>query len=247
MRLLLLSLLAIIVACKNNDAVNNPPEFIRPIPVKIPQTDTINKVLSTNVDFYTDSVFHGHRKLLAYYFKKYCADLPCSPIGVYQDKNEIKKYFEGVKYIGSIKNKRDSVFVLNPIVLCAYKGEEYSDGQAYYFTDSSLPRLQTDSYCCHPENLFTVGDINEDGISEIGIYYSGCASRYKLLKVYTLKNNLWKEIGSCIYDLSFANQNRPFKDYVKKTAKNTFEMLEITDLPKNNTKKGKPNWLHFSM
>lgn len=211
------------------------------------ETDTADKVLSTDIDFYTDSVFHGNRKMLTFYFKKYCADLPCSPIGMYQDKKDVTDYFEGIKYVGSIKNVRDSVFVLNPIILCPYEDEDTFDGQAYYFTDTSLPRLQTNSYCCHPENLFTVGDIDEDGISEIGIYYSSCASRFKELQVYTLKNSIWKKIGTCTYDLAYAEENKPYRDYIKKTGKNKFIMLEITDSPKDKSKMGKPNWLPFSM
>jgi hypothetical protein len=75
------------------------------------------------------------------------------------------------------------------------------EGDAYYFTDTSLPRLETESGCCHPQSLFLVGDIDEDGIQEIGQYFSSCASRYKSLYVYSLKNNTWKEVGHSTFDL----------------------------------------------
>lgn len=208
-----------------------------------------NEVLSTDLDFFSDSLLHGHRDALKYYFKKYCGDLPCSPIGVHYDKKETKERFEGVKFIGDINHNeiKDSVFVLEPLVLCQFEDEKSFDGQAYYFTDIALPRLQTDSYCCHPENIFTVGDIDEDGISEIGQYYSSCSSRYKSLYVYSLKNKKWKEIGHCVYDLMHADEKKPYKDFIKKTEKNKFQMLEITDLSDDKTKIGKPNWLLFSM
>jgi hypothetical protein len=249
MKTVLIVIALMAVSCKDNDAVWTPPIQMK-LPEQVVKKDAkplVNEVLSTDVNFYSDSVFKGHKKMLQYYFKKYCRDLPCSPMGMYQDKKDIKEYFEGIKYIGRVKNKKDSVFVLNPIIYCQIKGEDDMMGKAYYFTDTSLPRLQTDSNCCHPENLFPVGDIDEDGVAEVGLYYSSCSSRYKSLRVYTLKNNNWKKVGECVYDLMYHNETDDYKPYIKKTGKSTFKMLEITDITEDTTRIGKPNWIKFSI
>lgn len=158
------------------------------------------------------------------------------------NESSFLKDFEGIKEIGDLNydKKIDSVFVLPALNLC-------ENGQSYYFSDTKLPRLSTESNCCHPENVFFVGDIDEDGVSEIGQYFSSCASRYKSLYVYSLKDNLWKEVGHCVYDLNFSGEKENYDNYVKKTGKGAFEMLEITDLTKDKSKIGKKNWLKFKM
>jgi hypothetical protein len=202
--------------------------------------DTFNTVKATDYNFLADSIFHGHKALLKYYVNKYFID---TCVAERFPKDDIKEEFEGLMYIGKIRNNkiRDSVFVLNPLSYCD------SDGQCYYFTDTSLPRLQTDSYCCHPENIFLVGDIDEDGVSEIGQYTSSCASHYKALLVWTLKNNEWKQVGSSVFDQHYMTYDLPYSTYVKKISKGKFEMLEITDLTDDSTKIGKRNWRKFSM
>ena len=215
-------------------------------------TDTTidpNKVKSNDYLFFSDSVLHGYKSVLKYYFIKYGSDTTCSSYWHFYDKKEIKEEFEGLHYIGYIKNNltKNFVFVLKPLNYCKQDGEKDFDGQAYYFTDTTLPRLQTDSYCCHPSNIFLVADIDEDGISEIGQYYSSCASHYKFLYVYSLKNNLWKVVGHCVYDLHYMDIGKPYSYFVKKVSKDKFEMLEITDLTQDKTKIGKRNWKQFSM
>lgn len=141
--------------------------------------------------------------------------------------------FRGVKNIGDINSNRinDTVFILPPFNYC-------DDGYSYSFFDTSLPRLYTDSYCCNPDNLFSIGDIDEDGVSEICIFYSSCVSRFKALIAYSLKNNKWKEIGACTFDIGFM---KPAKEQrVRKTGKGKFEMLEIVDNEKNK------KWKQFS-
>ena len=216
---------------------------------QIPDTTTdINKVKATDYVFFSDSVLHGHKAVLKYYFSKYASDSLCGKCEFY-DRKDVKDEFEGLLYMGNINNNRikDSVFVLKPLNWCKQEGEEKFDGQAYYFTDTTLPRLQTDSYCCHPSSLFLVGDIDEDGVAEIGEYHSSCASHYKVLNVYSLKNKRWKEIGSCIYDLFYMHIGKPYSYFVRKVSKNKFKMLEITDLTDDTTKIGKRNWKQFSM
>jgi hypothetical protein len=83
---------------------------------------------------------------------------------------------------------------------------------------------------------FQLVTLTKTDISEIGQYYSSCASHYNSLIVYSLKNNEWKEIGSCIYDLYYMSNGKPFSYFVKKTGRGKFEMLEITDIQKTRKK-----------
>jgi hypothetical protein len=128
-----------------------------------------------------------NNKMIQTYLNQYNVD-SCG-IQKYDDST-LAKEFEGIKELGDINNDNinDSVFVLPPLTFC-------EDGQSYYFSDLNLPRLLTDSYCCHPESIFNVGDIDEDGVAEIGQYYSSCTGRYKSLIVYSLKAKKWKEVG----------------------------------------------------
>lgn len=224
-----------LASCKDKPQNVSAPVTTMVTKTRISDTITdINKVKATDYVFFSDSVLHGHKAVLKYYFSRYgSGSISCSYPEVY-NKKEIKEEFEGLHYIGKIKNNhiKDSVFVLR---------------QGYYFTDTTLPALLTDSYCCHPSNIFLVGDIDEDGVSEIGQYYSSCASHYKSLYVYSLKNSAWQEIGHCVYDLYYMDIGKPYSYFVKKVSKNKFEMLEITDLTEDSTKLGKRNWKQFSM
>ena len=210
--------------------------------VIVPQRTTPlskDSAFTNDYNFIADSLLHGHKDLVKYYIHKYAPD--CRP-NVFA-KAGLKDDFEGLRKIANLKhhNIRDSVFVLYPISLC-------EDGQSYYFTDTALPRLQTDSYCCHPDNIFSVGDIDEDGIAEIGQYYSSCTSHYKSLYVYTLKNKAWKQVGHSVFDQHFMKYDVPFASYVRKTAKGKFEMHEISDLTADTSgqKRGLDGWLKFS-
>jgi len=212
-----------LVYCKNK-----PPKVTAPT-TKIANTITdSNKVKAANYDFLSDSILPGHKAMLKYYYSKY--GLPWQ----FDDREAIKESLKDLHYIGHIKNnrKKDSVFAIQA---------------AYYFTDTTLSPLFTDSYCCHPSNIFLVGDIDEDGISEIGQYYSTCVSHYKSLHVYTYKNNDWQEIGHCVFDQNYMDEEKPYSYWVKKVSKNKFKMLEITDLTEDKTKIGKRNWKQFSM
>lgn len=209
--------------------------------------DSLNKISALDDTFYSTRVLRGHQAVLKYYFKKHYID-SCPP-EMYK-KQEVMEGFDGLVYIGDINHNdiEDSVFVLSPLQFpCKSENSEIEDGMSYYFTDTTLPRLITDSYCCHPGNLFLVGDIDEDGISEIGEYYSSCVSRFKSLNVYTLKNHAWTAIGHVTYDLFYADSTKPYSYFVKKIDKKQFKMLEITDLPKDPKFAYKPHWIKFSM
>lgn len=212
---------------------------------KADSTIPFTRVKATDLGFFSGSVFHGYRGTLQFYFKKYGSD-SCKPI-VYE-KSVVVKDFSGVINLGNIhRATTTAVFVLNPLNHCSFKNEKTPNGQAYYFTDTTLPRLQTDTYCCSPNNLFLVGDINEDGISELGEYRSSCSGRLKTLYVYTLKKKYWKEVGHCLYDLRYADDAKPYNSFIKKTGKKKFEMLEITDMTEDKSKAGQPNWIRFTM
>ena len=110
------------------------------------------------------------------------------------DKQQLIESFEGFNNVGDLDKdgKDDYVFVLHPINRC-------EEGQSYYFSNPKIPRIETDSYCCHPKSLFSIGDIDEDGSNELGEFYSSCASRYKAITIWSLKSGKWKEIKSFSY------------------------------------------------
>jgi hypothetical protein len=230
----ILNVFIFFTSCKKNTKNNNTAKETNNTKTKI-----ADKHNSLNALFVGNTLLHGHSILIQKYLDKYLID-SCEN-QIYDDSTLIQT-FERPKRLGDLNNnhKIDSVFVLPPLNFC-------EDGQSYYFTDPILPRLQTDSYWCHPSNLFSVGDIDENGVCEIGEYYSSCASRYKLLCVYSLINAKWEQVGQCTFDLGYSKYNINFKSYVRKTGKGNFQMLEITDLTEDTSKIGKKNWLEFKL
>lgn len=193
---------------------------------------------TTDYAFIGDSVFTGLKKTIAFYVKKY-TDPACKKL-VYA-KRDIREAIEKPFLLGNIrKNKKTSVFLL--LSFC-----DYENGKSYYFTDTSLPRLSADVYCTHPENIFLVGDIDEDGVSEIGEYYSSCASHYKSLRVWTLKNKQWHRVGISTFDLYHMDTEKPHSSYVKKIRKGEFAMYEKTDIPIDKTKNMVGYWIKYKM
>jgi hypothetical protein len=189
--------------------------------------DSLTSALDLNKQFLKDSLIKDEIGLIDYYFSVYQPDT----CGVVVHKNsELKEAFEGIRTIKGIKTNKqnDTVFVMPTFNHC-------DDGESYCFYDSSLPRLSTDSYCCQPDNLFVVEDIDEDGICEIGIYYSSCVSRYKSLRIFSLKHNKWKEIGSSTFDILTQDPSKvKFEKLVKKQAKNKFMVCNFIE--------GKTEW-----
>lgn len=205
------------------------------------QLDSIKKfttpdsVLSIDTDFINNTLFDRKVKINLSQYLKENDCLPCR----YAKKTLISEN-EGFHNIGDIDGdgKNDFVFVLFPLNWC-------EEGQSYYFTNKNIPRLLTESNCCHPNSIFNVGDIDEDGICEIGQYYSSCASRFKALIVLTLKDDNWKEIGNCVFDLGYSRVESDYKLFVQKTEKGKFRMLEITDLTDSVKYYGKKHWIDF--
>jgi len=221
-------LLTILFSCKE-PKVDNKQSQPTTIVQKV-NKDSLLKKLNENINFYGDSLFANKSFLIKELVYSYQADT-CGIIA-YEDTT-LKEGFEGFKTIGDINGDKipDTIFVMPPFNYC-------DDGDSYYFFDPALPRLYTDSYCCHPDNLFPIGDIDEDGITEICIFYSSCVSRFKSLIAFSLKNNTWTQIGRCTFDVDFMKPDK--ENRVRKTGKGKFEMLEIVDRKENK------EWKQFS-
>jgi hypothetical protein len=197
-------------------------------------TDTVERQ-GTDLNHIEDSLLNGYAGIARYYFTSYYVD----SCGVLPHSDTIwmesMRNFQRMQDINGNRRNYDSVFVLPPLNFC-------EEGESYYFLDTTLPRLYTDSWCCHPENMFEVGDIDEDHVREIGLYYSSCASRYKSLLVYSLKDGEWKEVGSCTIDILW-EYNPDHRRYVRKTGRGRFEMLTTYDPNKMDVKR----WVKFTM
>ena len=179
-----------------------------------------------NLEFFRDSLLNDKFGILDNYFKIYRTDT-CRSSNL--KISELKKEFVGIREIKGIRNDkiRDSVFVMPRFNEC--------EAGTYCFFDKNLPRLTTDSYCCHPNNIFVVDDIDEDGIREIGIFYSSCTSRYKSLIVYTLKQNIWREIANSDFDVLTKDPTKvKFENLVRKIDKNKFQICNFLE--------GKTKW-----
>lgn len=202
-------------SCKQPKA--DEPKVKTPVITKNINQDSIRRKLDESIYFMGDSILKHKVGLLKNYLNKYQTD---TCVTIAYPAKDLKEGFEGLKNIGDINSDKiaDTVFVVPPFNNC-------DDGYSYWFFDTTLPRLYTDSYCCHPDNLFPIGDIDEDGTSEICIFYSSCVSRFKSLIAYSLKAGQWKQIGRCTFDI---NIMKPVKEKrVRKISKGKFEMLEI--------------------
>lgn len=192
--------------------------------------DSLQQKLNENLHFIGDSLLNGKTFLLKKYIENYQPD---SCVIIAYEDTTLRLEFEGVKNIDDINGDKisDTVFVIPPFNFC-------DDGYSYSFFDPTLPRLFTGSYCCHPDNLFSIGDIDEDGISEICIFYSSCTSRFKSLIVYSLRDRQWTQIGRCTFDIGFMKPDKEKR--VRKINRGKFEMLEIVDKEENK------EWKRFS-
>ena len=188
-----------------------------------------DSILTNDIQYINDSILHRKFKLD---ISKYELSNPknnCYPIKL--SKKTIHEFYsQGFNQLGDLNGdkKGDSVFVLHALNYC-------EEGDSYYFTDNKIPRIQTESNCCHPESIFSMGDIDEDGGNEIAQYYSSCASAFKSINIWTLKNNKWKKIATFAF---FSNNGKyeAFKDFhklYKKISKGKFKFLEISDMRAN--------------
>lgn len=189
-------------------------------------TDTY---LSNNIQFINDSVLMGKFKLDIAKYEIENSTKQCRPITI--KKADFREYHdEGMVNVGDLDgDKKDEfVFVLTPLNSC-------EEGDSYYFTNNNIPRIKTDSGCCHPRNILNIGDIDEDGKMEIAEYYSSCASRYKAITIYSFKKSKWKEIKSFSFVLNDQfSIEKDFKKLFRKISKNNLEYYEISDVNGKN-------------
>lgn len=196
------------------------------------KNDSLTYILNANKKFIKDSLLKEKTGIIDHYFSLYQPD----NCGVLTHRNsELKEGFEGIRIIKGIRTskKNDTVFVMPNFNYC-------DDWESYCFYDKTLPRLYTDSYCCHPDNFFVCSDIDEDGINEVGIFYSSCVSRYKSLRIYSLKKNTWNEIAITTFDIMTKDPTEvKFSDLVKKISKYKFQICSFD--------KGQTKWKTIKM
>ncbi len=118
----------------------------------------------------------------------------------------------------------DSVLVMPEGVV---DSTTWSEGQSFVFTDRRFGKLRSpEPGCNHVPNMFLLDDIDEDGMHEVGLYTSSCASRYKAVRVFTLRpDTTWHELGSITFDIHCPEP--PKEARVRKLSKGSFEMLRV--------------------
>jgi hypothetical protein len=191
-----------------------------------------DSVFSDDIQYINDSVLKGKFRLDISRYASESMQEKCPPNAIKKDFFYEEPIEGNINFIKDFKNlgdlngdgKNDSVFILPALNMC-------EEGQSYYFTDNNIPRIESDSYCCHTESIFSIGDIDEDGGNEIAEYNSSCSSNYKAIRIWTLKNNQWKSVG--IFTFYYNNgKYKAFEDFdklYKKISKNKFKFLEISD------------------
>jgi hypothetical protein len=222
--LIILTLIVLTFSCNSQQQNSNKatPKVTFKQGEKAKTIQYLDSLLSENITFFSDSLLNGNKVIIEKFINKNPTDT-CGTL-TYQHET-IKSGFEGFKILEHISKRAttDTVFVIPPFNYC-------EEGQSYCFFDKSLPRLLTNSNCCHPDNLFVLPDIDEDGFKEIGIYYSSCASRYKSLLIYSLKSGKWKEIGSSVFDILTQDPEKvKFENLVTKTQKGKFKICNFID------------------
>jgi len=191
-----------------------------------------NSILSNDIQFINDTILNGKFKLDISKYELENAKKNCLPTIIKKEEfyeysleadRTTKKEF---KDLGDLNGdgKNDSVFILPGLGWC-------EEGQSYYFTNNKIPRIQTESNCCHAESIFSIGDIDEDGGNEIAEYYSSCASNFKSIQIWTLKKNKWKLVNNFTFYYNNGKYEaiKDFHKLHKKIAKNKFKFLEISD------------------
>ena len=207
-----------------------------------------DSILSNDILFINDSILKGKFKLDISKYVLENSKNECFPNVIGKEEfyeysiEGNRKFTKEFKNLGDLNGdgKYDSFFILPSLGWC-------EEGQSYYFTDNNIPRIESESNCCHLESVFSIGDIDEDGGNEIAEYNSSCASNFKVFKIWTLKEGKWKIIDDFIF---FYNNGKyeAFKDFhklFKKISKNKFKFLEISDVQANG--KVKMEWKIVSM
>jgi hypothetical protein len=237
--LIFLILLFNLLACKkeveekpNSHKKRSYQEEIEKLKISKPK----NTILSNDIKFINDSILKGKFKLDISRYELENSKKGCFPTILKKEEfyeyslKAVRTNAKEFKSLGDLNGdgKNDSVFILPGLGWC-------EEGQSYYFTNNKIPRIQTESNCCHAESIFSIGDIDEDGGNEIAEYYSSCASNFKSINIWTLKENKWKLVEKFGF---FYNNGKyeAFKDFhklYKKIDKNKFNFLEISDVQAN--------------
>ncbi|AXO80992.1 hypothetical protein DZC78_11555 [Olleya aquimaris] len=135
--------------------------------------------------------------------------------------------YSKVKYLGDINKDglNDSILIIPELYIT--KDKSYENGASVIFTDNQIPRIKVDVSCLETEYIFRAFDIDDDGIAELGKYYTSCASRFKTLELISLKNNNWNILGQVLFDTWY--ENPIIEERIRKIGQNKFQMREITE------------------
>jgi len=134
--------------------------------------------------------------------------------------------YSKIKSLGDINKDgiNDSILIIPELFITVDNVIE--DGASVIFTDKKLPRIRVDSPCMETNYVFPVSDINNDGITELGKYYSSCSSRFKGLELISLNQEKWNIKGQVTFDIFFEEPKK--EERIEKIGLNKFRMREIT-------------------
>lgn len=238
-RILFLLIMVLILSCnkekkenylKSKKVVERKKDTIieksyKEIIFSIKSNTSLDSVLSNDIDFINDSILKGKFKLDISKYELENEVKECYPIRI--SKKDLKEFYnEEPENLGDLNNDKidDFGFYLHSLSYC-------EAGDSYYFSDNNIPRIETDSNCCHSKSLFSIGDIDEDGGNEIAQYYSSCASSFKAIIIWTLKKGKWIEVANFYHKIN--SEYVIFEDFHKlhkKISKGKFKFLEIYDI-----------------
>ncbi|MFK7750809.1 MAG: hypothetical protein AB8B65_20620 [Kordia sp.] len=139
--------------------------------------------------------------------------------------DNLDRYSE-IKSLGDINNDgiNDSILIIPELFITTNNAVE--DGASVIFTDKKIPPIRVNSACLETSYIFPVSDIDNDGIIELGKYYSSCASRFKGLQLISLNQEEWKIKGQVTFDILYEEPKK--EERIEKIELNKFRMREIT-------------------
>lgn len=227
MRSLYFFVLLLPLSCQQQKSAGpvKPATLANPAPPTV-NLDSINPARDTLIRWLSDRLFKGDTARLGYYVRQRVSDSCDAESWELASISRMEESFEGIKSLGDINNNGipDTLFILPSFRWC-------EDGDSYCFSDTSLPRLFMDgSRCLHLKNVFVLPDIDEDGVKELGTYYSSCASSYKALLAWRLHAKKWEEIGHSAFHILTQDPDKvEFSSLVKKISRNRFRMKNFYD------------------
>ncbi|PQJ32567.1 hypothetical protein BST92_11805 [Nonlabens arenilitoris] len=147
-----------------------------------------------------------------------------------------------IKSLGDINKDgiNDSIIIIPELFIT--KENSYENGSSAIFTDKKIPRIRVDVPCLETDYFFPVDDINNDGNTELGKYYTSCSSRFKSLELISLSQEKWKIKGRVTFDVFYEEPEK--EQRIEKIERNKFRMREITS---ENTDNIIDTWKTFEM